>query len=131
LTNTVCWKAFERAGRGGYRLGAVSWMFRRSKVAWEGLLRASVALVLHQHGMTGGVLVADDTDHRRAKRTKHVWKAHKVFDKKTGGYFNGQGLVFLLLVTPKITVRWAFGSISLTRPRPPGDGRTGACGGRG
>jgi hypothetical protein len=38
LTNTVCWKAFERAGLGAYRLGALSWMFRHSKVAWDGLL---------------------------------------------------------------------------------------------
>lgn len=108
LTNTVCWKAFERAGLGGYRLGALSWMFRHSKVAWDGLLRASVALVLRRHGIAEGVLVADDSDHRRAKRTPQVWKAHKVFDKKTGGYFNGQCLVFLLLVTPKVTVPVGF-----------------------
>ena len=29
-------------------------------------------------------------------------------DKKTGGYFNGQCLVFLLLVTPKLTVQVGF-----------------------
>lgn len=108
LTNTVCWKAFERAGLGGYRAGALSWMFRHSKVAWDGLLRASVVLVLRQHGITEGVLVADDSDHRRAKRTGRIWKAHKVFDKKTGGYFNGQCLVFLVLVTPKLTVPVGF-----------------------
>jgi len=108
LTNTVSWKAFERAGLGGYRLGALSWMFRHSKVAWDGLLRASVLLVLLRHGITEGVLVADDSDHRRAKRTRHIWKAHKVFDKKTGGYFNGQCLVFLVLVTPKLTVPVGF-----------------------
>ncbi|BBL76800.1 transposase [Methylomagnum ishizawai] len=108
LTNTVCWKAFERAGLGGYRAGALSWMFRHSKVAWDGLLRASVVLVLRQHGITEGVLVADDSDHRRAKRTGRIWKAHKLFDKKTGGYFNGQCLVFLVLVTPKLTVPVGF-----------------------
>jgi hypothetical protein len=108
LTNTVCWKAFERAGLGGYRVGALSWMFRHSKVAWDGLLRASVCLVLNRHGIREGVLVADDSDHRRAKRTGRVWKAHKVFDKKTGGYFNGQCLVFLVLVTPKLTVPVGF-----------------------
>jgi hypothetical protein len=108
LTNTVCWKAFERAGLGGYRLGALSWMFRHSKLAWDGLLRASVSLVLRRHGITEGVLVADDSDHRRAKRTRRIWKAHKIFDKKTGGYFNGQCLVFLVLVTPKVTVPVGF-----------------------
>jgi hypothetical protein len=83
-------------------------MFRHSKVAWDGLLQASVFLVLRQHGITAGVRVADDSDHRRAKRTARIWKAHKVFDKKTGGYFNGQCLVFLVLVTPKLTVPVGF-----------------------
>jgi hypothetical protein len=100
LTNTVYWKAFERAGLGGYRLGALSWMFRRSKLAWDGLLRVGVWLVLRQHGITEGVLVADDSDHRRSKRTPRIWKAHKLFDKKTGGYFNGQCLVF------QVWVKW-------------------------
>ena len=71
LTNTVCWTAFERAGLGEYRLAALSWMFRRSKVLWDGLLRASVSLVLRQHGISEGVLVADDSDHRRANPALH------------------------------------------------------------
>ena len=37
-----------------------------------------------------------------------IWKAHKIFDKKTGGYFNGQCLVFLVLVTPQVTVPVGF-----------------------
>jgi len=108
LTNTVCWAAFERAGLGGYRLGALSWMFRRSKLPWELLWQASVSWVLHQHGITEGVLVADDSDHRRAKRTLRIHGTYKIFDKKTGGYFNGQTLVFLLLVTAKVTVPVGF-----------------------
>ena len=108
LTNTVCWAAFERAGLGEYRLGAVSWMFRRSRIAWNGLWLASVSLVLSKYGIIEGVLVADDTDHQRAKRTQQIWKAHKIFDKKTGGYFNGQTVVFLVLVTPKLTVPVGF-----------------------
>ena len=35
-------------------------------------------------------------------------EAHKIFDKKTGGYFNGQTVVFLVLVTPKLTVPVGF-----------------------
>ncbi|HYQ91348.1 MAG TPA: transposase, partial [Candidatus Competibacteraceae bacterium] len=34
--------------------------------------------------------------------------AHKVFDKKTGGYFNGQTIVFLFLVTPKVSLPVGF-----------------------
>ena len=78
-------------------------MFRKSKIAWDALLPASVRVLLRWHKLDHGVLVIDDTDHRRAKTTKRIHAAHKVFDKKTGGYFNGQCLMFLLLVTPVIT----------------------------
>jgi hypothetical protein len=33
-----------------------------------------------------------------------IYGAHKIFDKKTGGYFNGQCLMFLLLVTDTVTL---------------------------
>ncbi len=108
LTNTVCWRAFERVGLGEYRVGALSWMFRKGKIAWDGLLRASVDLLLKKYHITEAVLVIDDTDHRRAKKTSQIWKAQKIYDKKTGGYFNGQSLVFLILVTPKITIPVGF-----------------------
>ena len=78
-------------------------MFFRSKIPWHRLLQASVSLVIHQLVFVCGVLVADDTDHKRAKRITRIFGAHKVFDKKTGGYFNGQSLVFLFLVTPLIS----------------------------
>jgi hypothetical protein len=108
LTNTVCWSAFERAGLGGYRLSALSWMFRHTKIVWELLWQASIGLVLEQYGIREGVLTIDDSDARRAKRTTRVHRAHKVYDKKTGGYFNGQTLVFLVLVTPTVTVPVGF-----------------------
>lgn len=100
LTGTICWAAFERAGLGAYRMQALSWMFCCSKIAWNFLLQASLRLVVRRLGVVQGVLVADDTDHKRAKRTKRIFNAQKVFDKKTGGYFNGQSLAFLFLVTP-------------------------------
>jgi hypothetical protein len=108
LTNTVCWSAFERAGLGGYRLSALSWMFRHTKIVWELLWQASLSLVLEQYGIREGVLGVDDSDERRAKRTKRIHRAHKIHDKKTGGYFNGQTLVFLVLVTPTVTVPVGF-----------------------
>ena len=108
LTNTVCWSAFERAGLGGYRLSALSWMFRHTKIVWELLWQASIGLVLEQYGIREGVLTIDDSDARRAKRTTRIHRAHKLYDKKTGGYFNGQTLVFLVLVTPTVTVPVGF-----------------------
>ena len=108
LTNTVCWAAFQCAGLGNYQLGALSWMFRHSKLSWDVLLQASVSLVLRHFKITSGVLAADDSDHRRAKKTSKIHAAHKIFDKKTGGYFNGQCIVFLLLVTPIVTLPVGF-----------------------
>jgi len=108
LTNTVCWAAFQCAGLGNYQIGALSWMFRHSKLSWDVLLQASVSLVLRHFKITNGVLAADDSDHRRAKKTSKIHAAHKIFDKKTGGYFNGQCIVFLLLVTPIVTLPVGF-----------------------
>jgi len=108
LVNSVCWAKFERASLGGYSLSRLSWMFRKSKIAWNLLFIASVKLVLKQHGITEGVLVIDETDHRRAKRTKRIYKTYKQKDKKTGGYVNGQTIVFLLLVTNAITIPVGF-----------------------
>ena len=108
MTNSVCWASFERIGLGGYRLGALSWMFRKTKIPWDRLFQASVRRVLERHGIREGVLVGDDSDHRRAKRTKRIFGAHKVFDKKTGGYFNGQAVVFLVLVSGRVTLPVGF-----------------------
>jgi hypothetical protein len=108
LTNTVNWKAFERASLGEYKINALSWMFRHSKLPWDLFLTISIQLILHRYGIKEGVLVVDDSDHQRAKFTKSIFKSHKVYDKKTGGYFNGQSLVFLLLATSKITIPVGF-----------------------
>lgn len=108
LTNTVCWAAFERVGLGGYSSFALSWMFRSSDFPWSLVLASSVRAVLSQLGISVGSLVLDDTDHQRAKQTTTIYGAHKVFDKKTGGYYNGQSIVFLLLVTPLVSIPVGF-----------------------
>ena len=103
LTNSVCWAKFERASLGGYKIAALSWMFREAKVAWSYLLLASVTLVLERHGITEGVLVLDESDRSRSKRTKRIHKVHKQKHKASGGYVNGQTVVLLLLVTQSVT----------------------------
>lgn len=108
LTNSVCWAAFERVSLGSYKIGALSWMFRQAKLPWEFMLQIAVGLVLKQYGITEGVLVADDSDHKRSKRTKRIFKTHKLKDKSSGGYVNGQTIMLLLLVTPKVTLPVGF-----------------------
>lgn len=108
LSNKVCWTSFEQVGLGGYTLAALSWMFKHTKLLWTLLLHVSISLVLEKYCITEAELVIDDSDRQRAKRTKRIFRTHKVFDKKTGGWFNGQSVVFLLLVTPKITIPVGF-----------------------
>src|SRR5512147_2374088 len=108
LSNSVCWVAFERVGLGGYPQAALSGMFRGSKLLWPLLLHVSILLVLRRYGITEGVLVGDDSDRQRAKVTQRIFGAHKVFDKKTGGYFNGQTVVLLFLITPKVSLPVGF-----------------------
>jgi DDE superfamily endonuclease len=103
LTNSVCWAKFERASLGEYNIAALSWMFREAKISWANLLLASVTLILKRHGITEGVLVLDESDRARSKRTKRIYGVHKQKHKLSGGYVNGQTVVLLLLVTPTIT----------------------------
>ena len=60
------------------------------------------------HAITEGVLVLDESDWARPKRTKRIYGAHKQKHKVSGGYVNGQTLVLLLLVTQMITLPVGF-----------------------
>ena len=108
VTNSICWARFERASLGTYALAALSWMFRHSKIPWDKLLVASVRVLLRHHGLTSGNLVIDDTDHPRSKSAKALAYLYKLRDKESGGYLWGQSLVFLFLVTPKISLPVGF-----------------------
>lgn len=109
VTNSVCWARFERASLGHYSMAALCWMFRQAKINWGLILYASITVILGRYGITSGVLVLDDSEKRRAKITKRIHRAHKLKDKKTGGYINGQSLLILVLVTPVLTIPVGFG----------------------
>src|SRR5207253_9264821 len=108
VTNSICWARFERASLGTYALAALSWMFRHSKMPWDQLLVASVRVLLRHHGLTWGTLVIDDTDNPRSKSAKALAYLYKLRDNESGGYLWGQSLVFLVLVTPKISIPVGF-----------------------
>jgi len=108
VTNSICWARFERASLGTYSLAALSWMFRHSKLPWDALLVASVRVILRYHGITSGHLMIDDTDNARSKAAKALAHLYKLRDKESGGYVWGQSLVFLVLVTPKISLPVGF-----------------------
>ncbi|NJR66952.1 MAG: transposase [Leptolyngbyaceae cyanobacterium CRU_2_3] len=115
LTNSICWARFERMSLGRYKIGALSWMFRQSKIAWATLLQLGVGLILQEYGIREGILVTDDSDHQRSKKTPKLHKTHKIKDKGSGGYMNGQNIVLLLLVTDKVSIPVGF---ALYEPNP-------------
>lgn len=108
ITNSVCWARLERASLGRYSLAALSWMFRRSKLPWERLLEHSVQVIVKRYGITEGCLCLDDSDKRRSKVTQKIAYVHKLKDKASGGFIRGQSVIFLLLITPKVTIPVGF-----------------------
>jgi hypothetical protein len=108
FTNTINWKAWERWSGGKYSDSALSKMLRWSLIPWNLLLLASTKLIMSRYNIKEGVLVLDDSDHQRSKNTTHIAHVHRIKDKKYEGYFNGQNLIFLLLVTDRVTLPVGF-----------------------
>jgi hypothetical protein len=93
---------------GQYNKNALSWMFRHSKIAWDLLFHFSLEVLFKAYNITKGVIGIDDTDKKRSKCTTKIFGVHKIKDKLTGGFCMGQGIVFLGLVTPKLTIPIGF-----------------------
>ncbi len=108
LTRTVCWAKYERACLGKRSMAAISWMFRRSNIPWEKLLVISTTVIINRFGITGGCLAIDETDKKRSKSAKKIYKIHKIKDKASGGYVMGQKLVFIVLIAKNITIPVGF-----------------------
>jgi hypothetical protein len=108
VTRTICWAKFERACLGKKSMAAISWMFRRASIPWHILLTASTFLVIRRFGITRGRLAIDETDKKRSKAAKLIYKLHKIKDKASGGYINGQKLVFLFFITDLVSIPVGF-----------------------
>lgn len=103
VTETLNWAAFERRSLNQAKASRLRWLFGSAKIAWESLLQASVRNILATYGIREGVLGIDDSAKQRSKHTPKIADVHKIKDKATGGYFNGQELVFLVLITEVAT----------------------------
>lgn len=108
VTNSLCWMRFERFGLEKYTTAASSWMFRRARIMWSSLLQASILHLVSTYRIRSGVLAIDDTDIARSRNTSKISKVHKIKDKCTGGYLEGQNIVFLLLVSERVTLPVGF-----------------------
>jgi len=107
-TNSICWAKFEKVSLGKYKKKALSRMFRHSKIPWRLLFQVSVNALVCLYRITCGTLNIDETDNHRSKRTKKISWVHKLKDKATGGYAMGQCVVFIVFVTPIITIPVGF-----------------------
>jgi hypothetical protein len=64
--------------------------------------------MINRFGITCGSLAVDETDKKRSKSAKMIYRLHKIKDKATGGYLTGQKLVFVVLVAKNITIPVGF-----------------------
>ncbi len=108
LSNEINWSQYSRLSFGYYKISALSWMFRHSKVNFELLFSESIRHILSTYGIVSGSIVFDDTDNERSKNAVHIHGLGKQKDKKSGGYFLGQNILFMLLVTDKVTIPIGF-----------------------
>ena len=108
VTRTFCRAKFERARLGARSSAALSWMFRWSAIPWQILLAASTVVVIGRFGIIRCRLVLDETDKKRSKSAKLIHNLHKIKDKASGGYINGQKLVFLYLVADNVSIPVGF-----------------------
>jgi hypothetical protein len=59
-------------------------MFRNAAIPWQILLTASTMVVIRRFGITRGRLAIDETDKKRSKAAKAIYKLHKIKDKASG-----------------------------------------------
>lgn len=112
---SINFAAFVVFSLGLYSQQALSWTLHHSKISWSSLLRGAIIKVLVDHGVSTLHLVIDDTDRPRSKVIKVLWGVFKTIDKVTGGWINAQNIVFLCIVTNKVTLPVMF---SIYRPDP-------------
>lgn len=104
VTRKLSWAAFERRSLNEYSQGKLRWMFCFSKMPWELLICASTRVLIKHYGITSGTLSIDDSDNIRSRNTSKIAHIHKVKDKSTGGYGQGQEFIFMVLITSTVTL---------------------------
>lgn len=73
-------------------------MFHHAQICWELVFSASVSYVLKKYKVKSEHLILDDMRNQHSKNTMEITYLYRIKDKKTDGFFNGQEVIFLLLV---------------------------------
>lgn len=108
ISNSINWQLFERITLGQISFSSYCWMFHHGKILWDQLISLSIKLIIKKYRLTQGVLIIDDTDRPRSKRTNKIEHVHIIKDKSTNGFLSGQNIVFLVIVTDKLTIPVGF-----------------------
>lgn len=103
VTESVCWRNFVRAGLGRYSEALLSFYFN-GPLTWELLLAISTHIVLKYFNTWEGILVIDDSGKKRSKTTTQIPYVHYFKNPQGTGTLKGQEVVFLVLVTPIVTL---------------------------
>ena len=104
MSGVICFSRLEKISTGLVRIKALSWMFHRGqRIPWERLLEISTRVLVKRFDITKCVVACDDTFRERSRNTKNIHGVQKLKNKSTGGFFKGQNVIFLALVTPSIT----------------------------
>lgn len=103
VTESVCWRKYVRVGLGQYSEALLSYYFC-CKIICNELIAISIRIVLESFGEYEGILVIDDSGKQRSKATTQIPFVHYYKDKESTGTIRGQETVFLVLVTPLITI---------------------------
>jgi len=70
FTNTISWQGFSRVSIGKYTKAGFSKMCLHGKIAWNRLLICSAKMILKKFKISQGVLLIDDKNHERSKKTE-------------------------------------------------------------
>ena len=108
VTGKISWEAYQRASAGSWKAKALSWMMHHSPIPWNYLLIASTLTLCIYYNIREGVLVLDDVDRDRSKKTKNIFGTHKTRLKNGGGFGQVQNLVVLMLISKKISIPVGF-----------------------
>lgn len=108
LSNSVNWSVYSRLSLGHYSVSCLSWMFRKSCLNFDLLFEHSIYNILLAYDLESGHILFDDTDNERSKGAVQIHGLGKQKDKKSGGYFNGQSILYMVLVTSKVTIPIGF-----------------------
>ena len=72
LSNSLNWTLFDKMTLGKLSINSYCWMFHHSKLLWNKFIIISVKLIIKSYRLTEGILVIDDTDRPRSKKTKNI-----------------------------------------------------------